>query len=471
MTQELKRSLGFVGAVSCAVGLVVASTTLVSMGQGFGLGGPGFLYAMLLAAAVNLFVAFSFGELSAIVPRAGSINYYTLPAMGAFPAILSVLSGYVIVSIFAGSAESAVPGLIFHDVFAPGVSPVVFSVVMVVALIIVNILGIEVYGWVQVLTSAAMILSLVVMGIIGLTGADAPIPFPEVWQNFNPLGWEVFTLTALGFWLFVGVEFVCPLAEEVHNPRRTIPLAMALAIGVILVAKIIFGFASVQYVPLEQLAGSVSPHVDAAAAMLGGAGAFWMAIITILATISTVNTLLASIPRMIYGMALNGQAPAIFARIHPRFKTPWIAILLEGAFILIPLLIGIATIETVVVYILAAALAWFITYIIAHLNVIILRQRYPAVKRSFKSPFYPIPQVLGIAAMIYMMLNIFPDPEMKRQIYTYGIIFLALAAVFSALWVKLVMKRGLFAPMPLAEVVGEEEPSTAAPPSQIMIAG
>ena len=77
MPKQLRRSLGLTTGIAASCGIVVASTTLVDMGHGFGLAGMGFIIPMLIAMFLNLMVALSFGELSAMIPRAGAINHYT----------------------------------------------------------------------------------------------------------------------------------------------------------------------------------------------------------------------------------------------------------------------------------------------------------------------------------------------------------------------------------------------------------
>lgn len=448
---SLKRTLGFWPAVAAAVGIVIASSTLVSLGQGMGIAGYGFIYAMIAALILNLFVAFSFAELSSVVPRAGGINHYTLPTMGPFMGMIAAISGYVLVSIFAGSAEAAVAGLVFSEVFAPWMNPTLFSLIIVAILVAVNIRGVEFFGYLQIFLTTAMIGSLIVLGIIGITGAGGGEPVATS-MEFNPMGLGVFALTALGFWLFVGVEFVCPMAEEIKKPKVFIPVAMFVALAIIFIAKMLYGVASIKFVPLEVLAGSPTPHVDTASAIMGRTGQIWIGIVSILATISTVNTLLAAIPRIIFGMAQNGQLPSVFGQLN-RWQTPWAGILLQGFLFIVFLLTGIASVEAILVLILAGAFCWFITYIIAHLNVIILRYKYPNVERSFKSPLGIIPQVLGILGMVYMMIEVYPDPELKAQIYRLAFTFLALTAAFSAYWVKFVMKKGLFEITPLEDIV------------------
>jgi amino acid transporter len=425
------------------------------LGQGMGIAGQGFIYAMVAALILNLIVAFSFAELSGIIPSAGGINHYTLPTMGPFVGMVAAISGYVLVSIFAGSAESAIAGLIFSEVFAPWMNPTLFSLIVVALLVLINIKGVKLFGQVQLVLTALMIGSLLILGVIGVTGMGGGEPL-TTFLEFNPMGMGVFALTALAFWLFVGVEFVCPMAEEIKKPKIYIPLAMIIALSIIFIVKILYGFASIRYVPMEILANSYSPHVDTAGAMLGRTGQIWIAIVSILATVSTVNTLLAAIPRMLYGMAQNKQLPAFFGNLS-RWSTPYVAIVFQGIMFCIFLLTGIASVEAIMVLILAGAFCWFITYIIAHLNVIILRYKYPEVQRSFKSPLGIVPQIIGILGMLYMMIEIFPDPVLKAEIYRTAFIFLGLTIAFSAYWVKVVMKKDLFEITPLADVIAMVE--------------
>jgi len=451
----LQRTLGLWSAVATAVGIVIASSTLVMLGQGMGIAGQGFIYAMVAALILNLIVAFSFAELSGIIPCAGGINHYTLPTMGPFVGMIAALSGYVLVSVFAGSAEAAIAGLIFSEAFAPWMNPTLFSLIVVALLVLINIKGIKLFGQVQIILTAAMIGSLMVLGVIGLTGMGSGTPVATSLE-FNPLGLGVFGLTALAFWLFVGVEFVCPLAEEIKKPKIYVPLAMIIALSIIFIVKVLYGFASIRYVPMEILADSYSPHVDTAGAMLGRSGQVWIAIVSILATVSTVNTLLAAIPRMLYGMAKNKQLPSIFADLS-RWGTPYAAIIFKGIVFCAFLLSGIASIDAIVVLILAGAFCWFITYIVAHLNVIILRYKHPETNRSFKSPFGIVPQIIGIVGMLYMMMEIYPDPVMKAEIYRTAFIFLAAIIAFSFYWIKYVMKKDLFELTPLADVIAMVE--------------
>lgn len=465
MSGELKRAVGLPSAIATAVGMVVASTTLISLEQGFAYGNIGFLLPLVGAMLLMLFVAFSFGEMSSLIPKAGGINHYTMPAMGRFMAILAMLAGYLIPPV-SGAAEAAVSGLIIRDVFWPSANATVISVIIFVALVLLNIRGVKFFAWTQVILTGAMIGTLLVLGIIGVFGLGSGDPVEGAFASLNPMGASVFSLMAIAGWIFIGIEMVCPLAEEIRKPKVYIPLAMFSALVVILIAGSLYGIASLNYVPAEDLGASAMPQVDAAQGMLGRTGQIWMGIVTILASVSTANALLAGIPRVLYGMAKQGQVPSILGRVHKSWKTPWPAIILVGLFFGTPLATGIVNVETIVIYILAGAISFFFMYIVAHIDVIILRFRYPKADRPFKTPLYPLPQLLGIAGLIYMIWEIYPDPAMAREIYMWSGIFMAGTAVYAALWVKFVEKKPLFQLSTLDEVLEleDEDPEAAGGP-------
>lgn len=448
---QLKRTLGFWSCLAVGVGLVVASTTLVSLGQGMGIAGGGFLLAMIAAWLLQFFTAMSFAELACIMPRAGGIDSYTQAAMGTVPAIVATICGYVVINLLAGPAELAVAGFVFNSVFMPTMPPMVFSIILLVLLVVLNVVGVDIFAKSQMVFTAIMILSMSALGAIGLLGLGMPVPDMPA-MPFNPMGMEVFSLIALAIWLYIGIEFVCPMAEETIQPEKNIPKAMFVGLGIIFVVNLLYGFASIKYIPLDRLAESANPHVDVAAAILGRNGELWIGLVSLAATASSVNTLVGVIPRMLYGMAHSGEVPSFFGLIHPRFRTPWIGILLMGLGMGGVLLSGVAGIEEIVIFIMAAALSWLIAYIIAHLDVIILRSRYKDIHRPYKTPFYPLPQVIGIGGMIFVIMNIFPDPITAAEIYKFGALIVGLAVLYAVIWVKLVMKKPFFKPIRLEDM-------------------
>jgi len=452
----LKREVGLFAAICTAVGIVVSSSALVSLGQGFGLGGPAFVVAMVLALLLNLFVAFSFAELTAMMPLAGGLNHYTLPAMGRTMGIFAVLVGYFAVSVLSNAAESSIAGLVIADIFLPGsnFNPTLGAFLLMLILTLINIRGIKSFAISQVLFASIMIASMVILSLIGLLGLGSGEPLPTRLTFDMAAGGGVLSMLGIGFWLFVGMEFVCPLAEEVKNPQKFIPMAMIGALGIIFVSDILFGFMALKYIGMDALSASAYPHVDTAMAVLGRTGQIWIGIISMVATASTLNTFVAAIPRMLYGMAKEGQFPRAFAKLN-RWGSPYVGVLFVFVITVILLATGIAGVSAIMTLIMSGCIGWMIAYIIAHVNVMILRKKYPNVERSFKVPGGNVLPVIGIIGLIYMIATIWPEPVMRNQIYLYAGISIVIFAAWSVYWVKCVMKKPLFETIPMDVLLKE----------------
>jgi amino acid transporter len=226
------------------------------------------------------------------------------------------------------------------------------------------------------------------------------------------------------------------------------------------VPLVMFGLAAARYVPADQL-GAFAPtaHVDVADAILGDVGKWWMAFVSIAGTLSTLNALLAGIPRILYGMGLTGQLPRAFAYLLPATRTPVVGIVLMA---LAPILVNLfvdPTNETFIALILAGVLGWGTAYILVHMSQISLRLRAPRLERPFRSPLFPLPQLLGMGLLSLAAFEIFPVPEIKEDAYRYYLVFLGVAVAFSLLY-NLFAYRGfekLFRPLPVEEVRREAE--------------
>jgi amino acid transporter len=206
----------------------------------------------------------------------------------------------------------------------------------------------------------------------------------------------------------------------------------------------------VRYTDAEALASSTTPHVVGAEGIAGNFGLVWVSAMTLLAAASSIDTLIAAIPRMLYGLAREGMLPRFFAYVNPRFRTPWVAICAVTLLIAAPLALAI-TIDTIITLILIAAVTWLVSYIIAQVDVIVLRRKYPDARRPFKTPFYPVPQVLGIAACVYMIFSVHPDPATRNTIWLFAGLSALVILVYAVVWLKFVKKMTLFTPVPLDE--------------------
>jgi amino acid transporter len=216
---------------------------------------------------------------------------------------------------------------------------------------------------------------------------------------------------------------------------------MFLGLGLIALPLVLFGMAATRYVPAEQLGDPTAlTHMTVAIALLGDTGKWWMGIVSIAATISTLNALLAGIPRLLYGMSHTQQAPRAFGYLLPSTRAPVVGIAVMA---LIPILMNVfdaASGETFIELVLAGVLGWATAYILIHISLIILRLREPAASRPFRSPLFPV-------------------PEVRDNIYRDYLIFLGISVVIAFVYNAFAMRSigAQFRPIPLREVYSEVE--------------
>ena len=442
------KKLGFMTMMAICIGLVIVQGSMITATQGIGLGGTAFIVAMFAAFILAQCNAFSFSELSLMFPQEGTLATYTQKAIGHFPAIVSVFSGYVVVAMLAIPVEMFLVDAIIGELL-PGVFPqyaIPFGILAFFAF--TNYLGADVFAGAQNILAFVLVLALVLVGLCAVTGAVEP--HPEVtgatidWSFAGVMDGSFIGLIAMAMWLMVGVEFICPMINEVKNPEKNIPRAMSLSLVAMLAIFLIFVSGIGFYMNTETILSSPIPYLDYASAVFGQSGLIVAAIMAVAATCSTVNTVLAGVPLMLHGMAENKQAFPQLKVVSKKFGTPWVGILFMVVIIAIPvLLMGIDDLITLVI---AASTSWLLAYIVAHIDVLVLRRRLPNINRPFKTPFYPLPQIIGIVGMTYVAFNNSPSPEMTALVYKITGGILLIISIIAALWVKFYMKRNLFEP-------------------------
>jgi amino acid transporter len=274
-----------------------------------------------------------------------------------------------------------------------------------------------------------------------------------IFKSFINAGSPVFSLVALALWAFLSFELICPLIEEAKRPERNIPRAMFMASLVMLIGYSLLAFAALRQVPAGELTNTDIPHLVLGKALFGNAGKIIIAILAITTTSGLTNAVFAAIPRLLYGMAHHKQLPAVFMLLHTKWKTPWFGILFLSSMVTIPLLLLGNRPDFLLLLLISAATCYLVTYIIAHINVMVLRNKYPQYIRPFKSPFHPLPQVLGIISMGYAIYNNAPSPELRWKVYLNAAIFMGITATYAFFWVRYKMKKGLFEPEPIEQAI------------------
>ncbi len=449
---SLKRVLGFPSLFAVAIGAVASQSSFVSLLNGAGMGGGGFFLPLLIAFALALCYCFTFLELSLMMPRAGGLGTYTSVAAGHFISIGVTLGGYVAIVPFAGTAELTLLERIVDMVYPGTFSHLGLS--LLVLFTILNLLGIDIFSSVQNIIVYVLLVSLLVIGFTGLYGTGAGgMRFSDIRRGFEGVGSSVMSLVVLATWSFTGLEYLCPFIEEARNPKKNLPRTMLWAVVVLLAVFGLLSLASLRYVPAEKLAASEIPHWLMVESIFGGSAGFVMVVFAVTATSCVTNTAIASVPRMLYGMAQHKQVPAIFGRLHPRWNTPWFGILFLSALVAIPMIFLTGAKDIILPLLISAATFWLVAYIVAHITLIVLRRKYPSRHRPFKTPFYPLPQIIGIVGMGYAIWDNSPSADISKLVYINSACMFIGISLYAFLWVRYKMKKGLLEAEPLDEVI------------------
>jgi amino acid transporter len=395
-----------------------------------------------------------------MIPKAGSMNEYVRAGLGAFAGSITALMGYVAIVVFPTAAESLFPAIIITEFLGVAGDPKLWVIIIVLAVAALNVFGIRPFAVVEIALTAIVALSVLAFGLIGLLGLGTGDPIGPALPSIDFDMATLSGLLGLAVFAFVGLEYTCPLAEELENPRRDLPLGMFLGLALISVPLVLFGLAATRYVPADQLGDPTAlTHMTVAIALLGDTGKWWMGLVSIAATVATLNAMLAGIPRLLYGMSHTQQAPKAFGYLLPSTRAPVVGI---AVLAMIPILMNVfevASGETFIELVLAGVLGWATAYILIHISLIILRLREPGAERPFRSPLFPLPQLLGIGLLLWAAIKIFPDPAVRDNIYRDYLLFLAVSVVAAFLYNLYAMKSvsAQFRPVPLREVMAGTE--------------
>jgi amino acid transporter len=452
VTKGLKKALGFTSLFIITIGIVVSQTSVVSIVQGAGLGGGTFFVAILIAFIIALCYISTYSELALMMPKAGSISTYTAVSIGHFPAIVAALSAYVAPTIFGTLAELLLLQNVLDTITAGSLTNVALVVVWTFTLL--NIFGIDLFASVQSIISFTMLVTLVVIGFAGIgTFNNEGIPPAQIMQDIIHPNGSVFTLVLIALWPFIAFEMVCDFIEEAKNPVKHIPKAMFSACIVLLFVYSLVAFAAIKLVPSDQLTNTDIPHLILGKMIFGDVGKIVILILSITTTCGFISTGFATAPRLLYGMAHHKQLPPIFMRLHPKWRTPYFGIIAIATIITIAILLFKKSTDGLLMPVISGASCYLLAYIITHIDLMVLRKKYPNYPRSYKSPWFPLPQIIGIVGMVYAFINNSPTPELRLNVFINVGIFIGLTAVFAFCWVKFKMKKGLFEPEAIEQAI------------------
>jgi len=392
---NLKRVLTLRTIVATSAGLTLACSSFVAAVQVAGfLAGDSSWLAILIGGMLCLAGAACFSELNGRLPSAAGIRLYFSRAFNDRTALVVSLL-YMLVVMSVVGTESYVLGNVLSAVM-PAVSPLIWIVAMLVAATAMNLRGIKIAGVFQDLITYGLMASLFILSLIAFhrTGFHLTTPF-------HPGGvGGLISAVAVGVFLYVGFEWVTPLAEEVTD-SRLISRGMLLAVGLLSVLYAMFTVAMTATTPRAELLASAIPQMVFARHLLGMPGEIWMVAVSLGASITTFNAGLISVSRFVYASAREHVLPPVFSRLSMRFFTPWVAVLTVFVIGLVVSVLVFITRRYLVLVNLAAAMESLV-YALAGLAVIMLRRKYPDAPCSYRIKggiFIPALTVLVFAVL------------------------------------------------------------------------
>lgn len=454
----MQKKLGLGSGIAVCVGLIVATSCLVSLGTGMGSIGRWFIIPLFAVMILNWFVAISFAELNSLMPGVeGGTGQYLLAGMGPLPSIIGNLSAYVITMIMSLTAEITLCSSVLKSLFFPNANLTVVAMAVLSVFLIVNLFGVDVFSKVQNLVVFLLIGSMVLIGIIGaakLGISSNIVDYAAEAPTLADIGGipGLCSVAAIAFWLFIGVEFIIPVAKDMKNPKRDVLLAMTLGLLLLFLVQAILGIGMTNYVSLDGLLNdpNSTPHMTYAGNLLGTTGRLWMGVITILAAASTVNTVYASTSKILQGMGESGMMPKVFAKTNKR-GAAYVGLGLLYVAIGAILISGMAESSGITFLLLAGSCFWLFTYILIHATVLILRHKYPDHPRSKWLTLGGIPQIIGIIGNAYMIWHI-DSGETRIQIYKLCGLLAVILVTYSVIWVCFVMKAKPFKPVSVEDI-------------------
>ena len=450
-----EKKLGLGNVVSISVGLVIATSCLVSLGEGAGTLGVTFILAMVIAMLLNMTTIASLSELNALMPNTtGGLAQYTLAALGPFPTLISMVGGYIICNTLSCGVEASIFSFSLADIIGGNIPSIVYTLIMTVIILIANLRGVDMFAKIQDVVAFLLVGSLVVMGFIGMIGMGTGVKIDQPAVLEADFG-SIASMTAVAFWLFIGAEYAIPVSKEVKNAKRNVPLGMMIGLFLIFIMQSIMVLGFHNYVEWGELADSAAPHLLYGYAVLGNAGKIWMMLVGALAVISTQNSTVNSLAVICQGMAKMNMLPKIFAKTN-KHKVPWFGQVFVSVSIFIFAYVSDSSADMISFLILAGSVFWMVSYILAHVDVIVFRKRLPRAPRNFKVPCGLLFPIIGIVGTIYMILNISTDPQERLMLWLLtGCSFLILG-IYSAIWIKVKMKMKVFKSVPLEKVMAME---------------
>jgi amino acid transporter len=409
----LRPVLGPLATTVYAAGDILGAGIYALVGAVVALSHSGAWLSFVLAAVIALLTGLTYAELSSRIPLAAGAAAYSRRAF-AHPAVAFLVGVMVLASglTSAATVTHAMVGYLDTFVALPSL-PASLALLCLMALL--NFSGIEESSRVNIVLTAvefAGLLLVIVAGLIAVQHLDGATASERLTDSIELKG--IAAGATVAFYAYIGFEDTANIAEEVRDASRVVPRAILTAIAVATTLYVIVTVLALLVVPPEKLAASARPLL----VVFEESGfAFPSSVFSIIALLAVGNTGLLNLimaSRLAYGMSREGLFPAVLQRVHPRRRTPWVAI--AATFLVTVLLVVSGGVRVLAQ---TTSLLLLIVFTILHIAVLRLKRRHPDPGPGvFRTPAWT--PVLG-ALVCGTMISQFPPDAYLRALAVVAI--------------------------------------------------
>jgi APA family basic amino acid/polyamine antiporter len=428
---QLLRALGWWEATAIVMGIMIGTAIFIvpaqitrSMGTR-----DAALAVWAVAGLLSLFGALSFAELAAMMPDAGGQYVYLREAYGSLTGYLCGWSFFVAAQT-GGISVLAVGFALYINEFLP-LTPWEMKAAAAAAIAVltaINYLGVREGGVLQsILTglkvgAVAVIILLGYVLVRGLPSGSAPLAAPTGDRFAASFG-----VAMVGaFWAYDGWSCCTFVAGEIKRPERNLPLALILGTGAVIVIYLALNLVYYHVLPMDQVANSTRVGADAAVRIFGRTGSYLVSLLIIISTLGSLNGSILAAPRVYYAMAKDGLFFRWCARVHPRFHTPHVALLVQGVWAIV--LVAAGTYEQLFTYVVFAA---FVFYALTAVAVVVLRRTRPDAPRPYRVWGYPYVPIIFVLGSAWFLVNTLVEEPVEAG---WGAIMLAVGLPVYWFW-------------------------------------
>jgi len=429
-TPELRRELSLLDSTMINVGTMIASAIFI-VPASIALHAQSSIFVVLVwvvGGIISLLGALSVAELGAAMPEAGGQYVYLREAYGPVWGFLYGWTAFTVINTASISAiavgfASYLGFFVKLDDF--GMKAV--AILSIILLTVINCFGIKLGAWVQngfTFIKMAALVALVACSFI-LPGGSSEnfsplLPDQSLGGMLGPLGLAM----VAALWAYDGWIEITYVAGEVKNPQRNLPLSIIYSTLIVILFYVVVNLAYTYVLSVGRMARSPLVGSDVATIILGSAGAALLTIGILISTLGSNHGIVFTAARIPYAMARAGLFFKSMAHVHPRFRTPTMALTVQGVWGCVLALTG--SYDQLFTYVVFAS---WVFYAMSCGAVIILRRASPQMQRPYKTWGYPATPIVFILFSIWLVSNTIIEAPRDAAIGA-GIILLGLPVYF-----------------------------------------